>query len=330
MGPGRRTLGPKLVDTFTGHQLGVYDVAFSPDGTRVATASWDRTAMVWFADPIGPDGLLRSDRVHRVFRGHLDVVTAVAFHRDGRYLATGSADGTARLWDTEAGKELNRIPQPGKVSDVALSPNGRLLAIAAVDPVARVWDCMTGGMVLEHQVKLHASVDSSGVEQIGFPAVVAVAFSPDGNRLAIGTTGGAFEVVDIPSRVRVLECRGHQMDLHRVVFSPKGLHLATASYDGTAKIWDAVTGRELQVLGGYTKWVLALAFDPTGKKLAVGSRDHSAAVWDVSSGKKLFALPRHAGGVWGADFSPDGRLLATAGYDGAVQMWELPRERSLF
>jgi WD40 repeat protein len=219
------------------------------------------------------------------------------------------------------------IPHADKVADVALSPDGRLLATAGMDGSALVWDCLTGRVVLQHRTSLTVWAPGDGVDMAaGYPAVTAVAFHPDGKRLAIGNSSGEVEFVAVETQRLVQKFEGHRKDIQRVVFNSKGDRMATASYDNTARIWDPETGRELHRLGGYEKWVLALAFNPSGTRLATGSRDHTADVWNVASGKKEFPLPRHAGGVWACDFSPDGRLLATGCYDGSVQIWELPKQ----
>ena len=108
-------------------------VAFSPDGTLLATASDDRTARIWDT---------ATGRARTTLTGHNGPVTGVAFSPDGTLLATASDDHTARIWDTATAQALTGHNSP--VNGVAFSPDGTLLATASDDHTARIWDTTTG------------------------------------------------------------------------------------------------------------------------------------------------------------------------------------------
>ncbi|MFY9975870.1 MAG: hypothetical protein WAK53_16555, partial [Chromatiaceae bacterium] len=118
------------------HDGVVAAVAFSPDGTRLATASMDSTARLWEVATGRELGRL----------AHHGVVLAVAFSPDGTRLATASLDKTARLWEA-AGRQLARLAIYGEVSDVAFSPDGAMLATAGPGPRARLWLCRTEDLI---------------------------------------------------------------------------------------------------------------------------------------------------------------------------------------
>ena len=121
-----------LVRTLTGHTGPVNEMAFSPNGRLLATASADGTARLW--DPA-------TGKHRHTLTGHTGPVYGVAFSPNGRLLATASADGTARLWDPATGKHRHTLTgHTGPVYGVAFSPNGRLLATASGDETARLWD----------------------------------------------------------------------------------------------------------------------------------------------------------------------------------------------
>jgi WD40 repeat protein len=313
---------PRLCNSFSGHSHGVYDIAFSPDGVFIASGGFDGIAKLWYADPVDKRGNLRGNRDARTFQGHQGIVTAVAFHPTHGCIATAAADQTARLWDVQSGREMSRIPHADKVADVAFSPDGTQIATACIDGYVRAWEIGTGKLTLTIGTVELKGRDGLQDMNLVLSQATALAYSPDGRRLAVGSGTGKVSIYDAASGKEVVTTRGHTTSLHRIVFSPDGACFATGGYDNTARIWDASTGCALAVLSGYEKWVLALAFSPDGKKLAVGSRDHTADVWAAPGGQKLTSLPRHAGGVWSADFSPDGKTLATASYDGSVQVWD--------
>ncbi len=116
------------------HEDGVNGVAFSPDGTQIATASTDKTARVW--------DIATGNELARV--SHEGAVSAVAFSPDGTQIATASADKTARVWDIATGNELARVNHDRSVYGVAFRPDGTQIATASADKTARVWDIASG------------------------------------------------------------------------------------------------------------------------------------------------------------------------------------------
>src|ERR1700741_572357 len=156
------TLTSQVRMTLRGHSSGVDGVAFSPDGKRLATASWDHTAKVWDVE---------SGKELLALRGHSSGVYGVAFRPDGKRLATASSDHTAKVWDARSGKELLTLRgHSDSVGGVAYSPDGKHLATASGDHTAKVWDAGSGKELLT--LSGHSDV------------VYGVAFSPDGQRLA--------------------------------------------------------------------------------------------------------------------------------------------------
>jgi hypothetical protein len=193
-------------------------VAFSPDGRRLASASYDGTVKLWDADT-GQEVL--------TLRGHSGRVTSVAFSPDGRRLASANDDGTVMLWDAATGQEVLTLRGHSySVGSVAFSPDGRRLASANDDGTAKLWDADTGQEVLT--LRGHSQRVSS------------VAFSPDGRRLAsAGWTDRAVMLWDADTGQERLTLRGHSEGVWGVAFSPDGRRLATVGADRTVKLWDA-------------------------------------------------------------------------------------------
>jgi WD40 repeat protein len=262
-------------------------VAFSPDGTRLATASFDGTAKVW--DAIKGQDLF-------ALEGHTGGVSGVAFSPDGTRLATGSGDQTAKVWDATSGKELLSLKgHTAPVYGVAFSPDGNRLATGSRNRTVKVWDANSGQ-------ELFALKGHTG-------EVFSVCFSPDGTRLATGSFDSSAKVWDARTGQELFTLKGHTDYVSSVCFSPDGNRLATGNYDRTAKVWDARSGQELFALKGHTDPVSSVAFSPDGQQVIGKADDGKALVWDVRTGKlvpnaNLPPLARPSA------VSPDGQLLA--------------------
>ena len=252
--------------------------------------------------------------------GHSNVIQALpVFSPDESLLASGSADGTIKLWDLANGKELFTLSgHKAGIMNLAFSPDGTRLASASLDGTARIWNVQP----------------QSGGELHTFPAeadVMDLELSPDGRKLAVGNLYGPAMILDAESGKVLLTLPGEEgTGVYRVSFSPDGTRLATVGQDNMIRIWDAQTGKVLSAWRGHDPGETGLMFygtidvsySPDGTRLATAGTDGVAKVWDIKTGKELFSFTGHTAGLTTLVYSPDGSKIATASDDATVRVWD--------
>ena len=285
-------ISPFHVATLEGHGGPVNSVSFSPDGTMLATGSWDSTVKLWKVATGGNPATIE---------GHVDMAEAasVSFSPDGSILAFGSRGNMVKLWDVAAGELTAAFEHTDRVVAVSFSPDGSILASASWDNTVRLWDVAAGELMaaFEHTDR-----------------VVAVSFSPDGSILASASWDNTVKLWDITARegIATLETGGP------VSFSPDGKTLASYSFDdGTVKLWNVATREIIATFHGSGPF----SFSSDGTILAVGA-GFLVELWDLATGEVLATLSGHNAWVTSVSFAPDGTVLASGSDDGLVITWD--------
>lgn len=309
------------VMTLTGHTSWVRSVAFSPDGSLLASASNDNTLRIW--DTRGGDFHKTDPHLLCRIDGHDASAWDVSFAPRGGLLASCANDNTVRLWDMQS------LPEPyefarladhhNAVHALAFSNDGTLLASASSDNsvhVRHIKYIRATGRADEIVPLLHAA------------QVYSVAFSPDGRLLASASRDSGVRVWDVNAdnllelgRTKPRFLRGHNSWVNAVTFSPNGVLLASAGHDEVIKLWDTNTLEEVGALYGHRASVSTVVFSPDGRVLASTSKDNTIRLWDVARGTELNCMTGHEGWVNSVAFSPDGRWLATASGDNTIKLW---------
>jgi WD40 repeat protein len=327
--------------TFRGHSAAVRSGAWSPDGTRLASAGADGTLKVWET---------ATGREVLSLHGHGGGATSLAWSPDGTRLASAGWEGTMKVWQASTGKETFTLQGHTKsVRSVAWSPDSTQLVSGSEDRTVRLWDGATGkniGILRGHTADVlsvawspdRTRVASGGADTVkvwdtatGKPILdlpgdltPAVAWNGNGTRLAGGWMSAAVHVWDTAAGKETVTLTGHTRSVSAVAWIRDGNQLASASHDRTIKLWDAAIGKEICTLRS-TAIVNSVAWSPDGSRLASGSDDGAVKVWAAAATRDRLILRDDGWGVFSVAWSPDGTRLATgnSGGTGAVKIWDL-------
>lgn len=246
--------------------------------------------------------------------GHTNYVGSVAISPDGKTWASGSWDGTIKLWDAASGKLLQTLlGHNERIFDIDFSYDGTTIASASDDSTVRLWTVATGA--LQRTLIGHDQ------------GVMDLSFSPDGGLASCGRDGKILMWNPQTGSIRRL-LQGHIGGARALSFSAEGSILASVGDDKIVRIWDAKTGAFLRGLKGHTQTICALAFSPDSRMLATGSDDETVRLWNPQSGALLKTLTLPAR-VHAVTFSADGHRVAIA-YSGGDQVWDVGEGKMLY
>ena len=284
-----------------GHDQPITSVSISPDGSRIASASIDRTVRIWNTT---------TGELERVLIGHSDTVNVILFSADGGHVVSGASDGKIRTWDVITG-ELHSVLKSATLQwqSIILSPDGNCLAVASANKVkiVHIWRTLT--------------------KKLGFVFInpsyrnfTSIAYSPDGSRIAAGSEDAAVTIWNLRKGKLETSLKGHSRRVNMVAYSPDGSRIASAADD--IRIWNSKTYHLEVLLKGYLGSVNSFAFSPDGTYIASAHTDMKIRIWDSTTGELKDVLQGvHRAATKHVFFSHDGSRIISTSEDERVSIW---------
>ena len=296
-----RLLQPKPLKRLIGHKNRVVYAAFSPDGTKLATSSWDKTIRIWSPT---------TGTSQEVLKGHSHIVDRVYFSEDLRYLVSYSEDFSARVWDLSTGTSIARLSgHKDNITHVALTKDASLILTTSLDKTARLYRGPSGELLAA------LSHDSE---------VLYGLLTADGRHAATATRSGTLTLWDLsnPTSPKPIRISAHSQPITALSIPPNQQGVLTLSVEGTAAYytWE---GQLVTRLTGARNALQAAAFAPTSDKVVISSADSLLRLYEIPSGKLLatFSEKGHKGIPYAITFSPSGLHILSIGTDQKAILW---------
>lgn len=358
----------KHLKTFIENTHEVKSIAYSPDGKTIATASWDGTIRWWNVQTgeniktstgyiyinvgqtikYSPNGKTiaiaegreislwnaTTGKHQTTLEGHESSTIGFTFSPDGHTIATGSADGTARLWDAHTGeskkilvRHRSHVNTTFRIDTPVYSPDGKTIAARSKDNWVWLWDAHTGKTIITIQGK--------------YSHFRRFMFSPDGRILATNSRGKPVQLWDTTTGKNINTLMGQAW---HIMFSPDGKTIATTFSNNMVQLWDTITGKNINTLFAPNAYVTAVLY-LQGKPFAITIyEDETVSLWDVALGHTIKTFERHGDGIqnlltraflgrpnleeiapwdYAIECSPTGDTFATIAGDNPVRLWDI-------
>lgn len=305
-----------------GHTGEVKDVAFSPDGVYLVTASWDKTARVWKA---------ATGELVSVLPAHTNKVNSASFSRDARYIVTAGFDNHAYVWEgwqtATTPHVVATLSEEKPIWTTAFSPDGDYILTGGDGEEVNVWEWKKD--VITPKAKLRIAEVTSALGSAATPSPMPTPVStatpaPDSSPSA--SPGPSPSPTPQP---------GHLKNIYRAAFSKDGRYIIIAAWSRTTLIWEWKKEKDKDNpvrLGEHNAVVLAAALSDSADYAATGSDDKHAAVWEWRKDrtKRQSDLNLVPYSVRGVAFSPDANIVATASDDSVVRLWDWHSQKFTF
>lgn len=261
---------------------------------------------------------------------HSKIVSSVNFSSDGKFVISGGADNTIRLWDLARSMQINRfgsievrcfIGHNSNVNSVAFSPDGGSVLSGYADNSLILWETATAKEIMRFEG--HSDT------------ICSITFSPDGNYILSGGYDKTPILWDVATGQVLMRYAGHIDTVGSVTFSPDGSYILSGSWDNTIRLWDVMTGNEIRRFVGHNDPVRSVAYSSDNKYVISGSggssssSDNSLRLWDAATGIEVKLFEGHELSVRSVTFSPDDSFILSGSWDRTIILWDAVTGKAL-
>ncbi|MHA2244329.1 MAG: WD40 domain-containing protein [Candidatus Hodarchaeales archaeon] len=354
--------GEELPYTFS-HTQPVKTIAFSPDGSLLASGGEDNLIKLWDVTlgteiltlpghvsdirmvTFSPDGTklasASEDDIIKIWSTtswenirnltHTESLLSLAFSPDGKLLVSGDWTGYISIWNTTNWKEEPKTKKAlaGIANYIDFSPDGKLLAACGAPKTIKIWNTTELLLNIDSEPIFYSTEHSDIVNE--------VKFSPDGKMLASACSDSKFWLWDLDGGNITYKYNEHDdkgggslIDhFSSIAFSPIGSLVASGGEDSSIRLWDAAKNITVRILSGHETYVSRVVFSPDGTLLASSSKDKTIKLWNVARGAKKRTFLGHEAAITSITYSPNGELLASGSEDNSIKLWNITSSTEL-
>jgi|GEM_PF-3565033 len=283
----------------SGHSRAVWRVAFSPAAPILASASGDRSVIIY--------DLESRDILHRL-EAHTGYVNAIAFSPDGKLLASGAGDRNVIIWNVATGTAQKTLKgHQGDINALVWSASGDLVLSGSDDGRAIVWDSSNGAQI--------SQIQEAGAD------ITAIAVSPDETTVATAGSDGNVRLYDSQTGNKQQQLASHDGYTFDLAWSVDGKRLTAAGSDGAIRQWNLAAGGNAKIVGQHPQAVTSIEFSANGDYLASSSFDGKVTIRDASNFSVLQTIKAYPASAYSVAMTGDGRFMAAAGGVKFIRIW---------
>lgn len=302
----------KELHSYEGHHATVMNAKYSPDGSKIVSASRDSTIIIWD---------VKSGRKIQTFSHHSPFYYA-AFNPDGQHVVSASNDKALRIWDVGTTRNHQLLGKKLYFSNASFTPDSKSVIIDASGDTLEIVNIETGQKKYEIRKQTATRQEILPIDSSEIGTQYMYVFSNDGNYFAHFNTNSSWGDIDLwykKRKIRSIPVKTKEGYVFSMTFSPDNQFILAAPDDETIRIWHVKTGEEVTHFD-LPESAFNLTYSPDGRMLAF-TVEKTLRIWDSKTFRELFVFEEEDDGIYSIAFSPDSKRIVSVSSSGSVCVW---------